>query len=169
MCLWQANKTLTYKIETCIKQFSTTRSTYLSTIATSVTIDQTALILVYLVLLAWIVAIILLVSAVTQLLLLLQFVRKVFGISLVIVISISSSNGFNLTFNSPHYADILQSHFCLVMICMYHVLPVTICMHHVIPIMIYTLNETYNHPPYILATGSANKTWWSNVVSWIHK
>ena len=32
-----------------------------------------------------------------------------------------------------------------------------------------TLNETYNRPPYILATGSANKTWWSKVVSYIHK
>ena len=31
------------------------------------------------------------------------------------------------------------------------------------------LNETYNRPPYILATGSANKTWWSKIVSCIHK
>ena len=29
---------------------------------------------------------------------------------------------------------------------------------------INTLNETYNRPPYILAAGSGNKTWWSKVV-----
>ena len=32
-----------------------------------------------------------------------------------------------------------------------------------------TLNETYNRPPYILATGSGNKTWWANIVRSIHK
>ena len=34
---------------------------------------------------------------------------------------------------------------------------------------LYTLNETYNRLPYILAAGSGNKTWWSKVLSCIHK
>ena len=33
----------------------------------------------------------------------------------------------------------------------------------------YTLNETYNRPPYILAAGSGNLNWWSKVVSCIRK
>ena len=33
----------------------------------------------------------------------------------------------------------------------------------------HAMNETYNRPPYILATGSGNKTWWSKIVSCIHK
>ena len=32
-----------------------------------------------------------------------------------------------------------------------------------------TLNETYNRPPYILATGSGNQILWLKIVSCIHK